>query len=251
MLLPRRMLRLVLLPLLLLAPLGSGAWAAPDASDRLADGLAAAAPLADREVIRLATRALACARRRGGGHERTLGVIDYSRPSTEQRLWVFDLERQTLLFQEWVAHGRNTGGNHAGQFSNRNGSLMSSLGGFHTAGTYVGRNGYSLRLQGLEPEFNGNAYARAIVIHGAPYVSEDLIRAQGRLGRSFGCPAVRPAVARRLIDTLDQGSFVFAYYPDPHWLAASPLLGDCAGEGPTVAALPGGAPVGKASASSR
>lgn len=200
---------------------------APDASDPLASALAAAAPSADREVIRLATRALSCVRQRGGGDERTLGVIDYSRPSTEQRLWVFDLREEKLLFQEWVAHGRNTGDNHAERFSNRPGSLMSSLGGFEAVGTYVGHNGYSLRLQGLEPGFNDRAYERAIVIHGAPYVSEDLIRTQGRLGRSFGCPAVRPEIAHRLIDALNESAFVFAYYPDPHWLASSPLLGDC------------------------
>lgn len=221
-------LRLVCLPLLLWSLHGSAARAAPDVSDRLAATLAAAAPSADREVIRLATHALSCARRRGGGgDERTLGVIDYSRPSTEQRLWVFDLHEERLLFQEWVAHGRNTGDNYAERFSNRPGSLMSSLGGFEAAGTYVGHNGYSLRLHGLEPGFNDRAYERAIVIHGAPYVSESLIRTQGRLGRSFGCPAVRPEIARPLIDTLNESSFVFAYYPDPQWLASSPLLGDC------------------------
>lgn len=220
-------LRLACLPLLFWSLHASAARTAPDVSDRLAATLAAAAPSADREVIRLATHALSCVRRRGGGDERTLGVIDYSRPSTEQRLWVFDLHEEKLLFQEWVAHGRNTGDNYAERFSNRPGSLMSSLGGFEAAGTYVGHNGYSLRLQGLEPGFNDRAYERAIVIHGAPYVSESLIHTQGRLGRSFGCPAVRPEIARRLIDTLNENSFVFAYYPDPQWLASSPLLGDC------------------------
>lgn len=216
-------LRLACLPLLFWSLHASAARTAADVSDRLAATLAAAAPSADREVIRLATHALSCVRRRGGD-ERTLGVIDYSRPSTEQRLWVFDLHEERLLFQEWVAHGRNTGDNYAERFSNRPGSLMSSLGGFEAAGTYVGHNGYSLRLHGLEPGFNDRAYERAIVIHGAPYVSESLIHAQGRLGRSFGCPAVRPEIARRLIDTLNENSFVFAYYPDPHWLATSPLL---------------------------
>lgn len=220
-------LRLVCLPLLLCSSnSNAAARAAPDASERLAATLATAAPSADREVIRLATRALSCVRRRGG-EERMLGVIDYSRPSTEQRLWVFDLQEEKLLFQEWVAHGRNTGDNYAERFSNRPGSLMSSLGGFEAAGTYMGQNGYSLRLQGLEPGVNDRAYERAIVIHGAPYVSESLIRSQGRIGRSFGCPAVRPEIAHRLIDALNEHAFVFAYYPDEHWLATSPLLGDC------------------------
>lgn len=227
------LLRLVCLPLLLSSTLAPAARTAPDASDRLADTLSAAAPSADRDVIRLATRALSCVRRHGA-EEQVLGVIDYSRPSTEQRLWVFDLREERLLFQEWVAHGRNTGDNRAEHFSNRPGSLMSSLGGFATAGTYVGHNGYSLRLQGLEPGINDRAYERAIVIHGAPYVSQDLIRTQGRLGRSFGCPAVRPEIAHRLIDTLSENSFVFAYYPDPQWLSSSPLLGDCGDGGGAV-----------------
>jgi hypothetical protein len=220
-------LRLICLLLLFSCSVAAAAKTAPDASDRLAATLSAAAPSADSEVIKLATHALSCMHRRGGGNERMLGVIDYSRPSTEQRLWVFDLREEKLLFQEWVAHGRNTGDNYAEHFSNRPGSLMSSLGGFEAAGTYMGQNGYSLRLQGLEPGFNDRAYERAIVIHGAPYVSENLIRTQGRLGRSFGCPAVRPEIAHRLIDALNESSFVFAYYPDPQWLSTSPLLGDC------------------------
>ena len=153
-----------------------------------------------------------------------MSVIDYSRPSTQPRLWVFDLTQTKLLFEEWVAHGRNTGENLASKFSNRNGSYMSSLGAFRTQESYVGNNGYSLRLEGLEPGFNDQARTRAIVIHGAPYVSETLIRQQGRLGRSLGCPAVRPSVARPLIDTSRGGSFVFAYYPDQDWLHRSQLL---------------------------
>ena len=149
----------------------------------------------------------------------------YSRPSTQPRLWVFDLARQRLLFEEWVAHGRNTGENLASRFSNENGSYMSSLGAFRTREAYVGGNGYSLRLEGLEPGINDRARERAIVIHGAPYVSETLIRQQGRLGRSLGCPAVRTAVARPLIDTIRNGSFVFAYYPNQDWLRHSQLLG--------------------------
>ena len=220
-------LQLIGLPVLFCCSPAATARTIPAASDRLAATLAATAPSADREVLRLATHALSCVRQRHGGGERTLGVIDYSRPSTEQRLWVFDLREEKLLFQEWVAHGRNTGDNYAERFSNRPGSLMSSLGGFEAAGTYTGQNGYSLRLQGLEPGINDRAYERAIVIHGAAYVSENLIRTQGRLGRSFGCPAVRPGIAHRLIDALSENAFVFAYYPDEHWLTTSPLLGDC------------------------
>lgn len=230
--------------LMLSAPPGQAAvrtGATP--SDRLAAALAAAAPAADSKVIGLAAHALSCARRQNGSGERVLGVIDYSRPSTEPRLWVFDLLQEKLLFQEWVAHGRNSGDNRAERFSNAPSSLMSSLGGFETAGAYIGHNGYSLRLRGLEPGFNDHAYDRAIVIHGAPYVSQSLIHSQGRLGRSFGCPAVRPEIARRLIDTLSEGSFLFAYYPDPQWLEHSRLLGDCSGTETAAAAQPAAATV--------
>jgi len=201
------------------------------ATASLVDALQRQAPTLDPQVLSLATEALQCARRHQQVRpDAVLGVIDYSRPSTERRLWVFDLARQRLLFQEWVAHGRNSGDNLTARFSNSDGSNMSSLGAFTAQETYTGHNGYSLRLQGLEPGFNDRARDRAIVIHGAPYVSEAIIHSQGRLGRSLGCPAVRPAIARQLIDTLRDGSFVFAYYPDKQWLRQSRLLStDCGG----------------------
>ncbi len=219
---------------LALAASAGGAWAAPAALPpaQLADMLARAAPGADRKVLRLAATAMACALRRPelGIDPTRLSVIDYSRPSTEQRMWVFDLARQKLLFEEWVAHGRNSGGNQTEHFSNRDGSFMSSLGAFTARETYMGGNGYSLRLEGLEPGFNDHARDRAIVIHGAPYVNPTMARLQGRLGRSLGCPAVRLTVARPLIDSLRGGTLVFAYYPDKDWLARSQLLGpDCGG----------------------
>ena len=148
-------------------------------------------------------------------------MIDYSRPSTERRLWVFDLKKTVLLYAEYVAHGRNSGENFPNAFSNRESSHQSSLGLFATADTYNGGNGYSLRMDGLEPGVNDLARARAIVMHGAPYVDPVMAQRQGRLGRSFGCPAVRPAVANSVIDTLKEGQLVFAYYPDQQWLANS------------------------------
>lgn len=213
----------------LLASLLGAAHADGDDSS-LARALVHAAPAADANVVALATHALTCARSSGiAENARTLSVIDYSKPSTQARLWVFDLERQSLLFQEWVAHGRNSGDDLATHFSNHPGSLMSSLGAFVTEDTYIGHNGYSLRLRGLDAGFNDNADGRAIVMHGAAYVSADLIRSQGRLGRSFGCPAVRPTIAHQLIDAIRGGSFVFAYYPDRAWMTRSRFLGDCAG----------------------
>jgi hypothetical protein len=191
----------------------------------LAEQLRAAAPSANPKVLDLAARAAECARRQGllDGLNH-LAVIDYSLPSTQPRLWVFDLQRHLLLFQELVAHGRNTGEGRAERFSNVEGSKMSSIGLYQTADTYYGSNGYSLRLRGLDPGFNDNALARAIVMHGAPYVSQTIAERLGRLGRSWGCPALRPEVARTVIDTLKGGALLFAYYPDRKWLAESPFF---------------------------
>lgn len=211
---------------LLLAP----AAGSPD--DDLADRLARVAPAAGRDVLALAARALGCVRAADERSDpKTLSVIDYSRPSTERRLWVFDLAQEKLLFEEWVAHGRNTGDNDAHRFSNDAGSLMSSVGVYVTQDAYVGHNGYSLRLRGLDAGFNDNAAARAIVVHGADYVSEAVARGQGRLGRSFGCPAVRRDVAPALIDTIRDGSVVFAYYPLSQWLRTSRFIGGCGAGG--------------------
>jgi hypothetical protein len=191
----------------------------------LADTLVAAAPSANPKVLALAARAAECARKQGvlDGF-RHLAVIDYSLPSTQPRLWVFDVERGRLMFQELVAHGRNTGEARSERFSNAEGSHMSSIGLFKTLEPYYGSNGYSLRLSGLDPGFNDRALARAIVMHGAPYVSEAIAERLGRLGRSWGCPAVRPEVARMVIDTLKGGALLFAYYPDRKWLNESPYF---------------------------
>jgi hypothetical protein len=193
-------------------------------ADSLEVALAKAAPNANAKVIALAVRATQCTRAQGAAPAQRLAVIDYSLPSTEQRLWVFDLKKRKLLFHELVAHGRNSGENMATQFSNQNESFATSLGLYRTQQSYVGQNGYSLRMEGLEPGFNDNAFDRAIVIHGAPYVSPVLARANGRIGRSLGCPAVRPAIAHRLIDSMKDGQLLFAYYPDQRWLKSSSYI---------------------------
>lgn len=189
--------------------------------------LAALAPEADPEVIDAALSARRCAIARGlvDAAER-LAVIDFGRPSTEPRLWVFDLRRGELLFAEHVAHGRGSGENLAEAFSNVEGSHQSSLGLFVAAESYVGANGYSMRLDGLEPGLNDRARERAIVVHGADYVDPAMALQQGRLGRSFGCPAVRPAVAQPLIDTLRDGQLLYAHHPDTGWQRQSQLI-DC------------------------
>lgn len=184
--------------------------------------LAAAAPDANPKVIELALQAHECAIGTGVAPRATrLAVVDYSLPSTSKRLWVFDLKANKLMYNEYVAHGQGTGDNLARNFSNNDGSHQTSLGLFKTAETYNGGNGYSMRMDGLEKGTNDNARARAIVMHGAPYVSRAAIRALGRLGRSWGCPAVRKEIAKKMIDTLRGGSPIFAYYPDKNWLKES------------------------------
>ncbi len=183
----------------------------------------------DAGVFKLALGAAGCAVRAGVvAAPATLTVIDYSKPSTDKRLWVVDLATHALLYEELVAHGQGSGANVATTFSDEPNTHRSSLGLFVAEDTYVGHNGYSLRLDGLDRGFNDRARARAIVIHGARYVSAEFAHTQGRLGRSWGCPAVREAVARELIDHIKGGGLVFAYYPDPQWLASSQYLGGCA-----------------------
>lgn len=190
----------------------------------LAARLEAAAPDADPAVIALALEALQCATAGGMPASQKLAVIDYSLPSTQPRLWVFDLDSARLLFRELVAHGRNSGDNMTTHFSNTLNSRASSIGLFRTRETYQGSNGYSLRMDGLEAGVNDKALERAIVMHGAPYVNASVVEKQGRLGRSWGCPAVREGVARQIIDTLKGGQFLFSYYPDRNWLTSSRYL---------------------------
>jgi hypothetical protein len=180
------------------------------------------------DVLMLALQATVCAARSGEiGFPPTLTLIDYSRPSVEPRLWTFDLSTGDLLFKELVAHGRNTGENLAKSFSNEMNSRQSSIGLFVTDEPYVGSNGYSLRLDGLDPGFNDRARARAIVMHGAPYVNAEIAARQGRIGRSWGCPALRADIARRVIDRIRGGSVIFSYYPDRDWLETSRFLKGC------------------------
>jgi hypothetical protein len=183
------------------------------------------APGLKADVLKLAMNAAKKAQEKGLVQRRDLlTVIDYSIPSSQPRLFVFDLASKRLLFRELVAHGKNSGNDITTAFSNDPGSLESSLGLFVTADTYSGHNGYSLRLKGLEEGFNDMAWDRAIVLHGAEYVSYEAVKVLGRLGRSWGCPAVSSLVSKKIIDTIRGGSAVFAYYPDKAWLATSVFL---------------------------
>jgi hypothetical protein len=171
------------------------------------------------KVLAMALDAVSCARARGvEGRDDLLTVIDYSLPSTEPRLWVLDLARGEVLYRELVAHGRGSGDKYATRFSNVNDSHQTSLGLFLTGGTYEGGNGYSLKLKGLDEGINDLAEKRYIVMHGAWYVSAEHARNQGRLGRSWGCPALSQASARPVIDTIKGGSFIFSYSGDENWI---------------------------------
>jgi hypothetical protein len=214
------------LRLALLLPFALACLLPPAArADELLATLARSAPDLDRKVLSLALSARACALAGGDEDASTrLAVIDYSRPSTLKRLWVFDVAKRKLLYAEHVAHGRGSGGDLATAFSNVEGSHQSSLGLFAAAETYTGENGYSLRLDGLEPGINDRARERLLVMHGADYVDPVQARRQGRLGRSWGCPAVRRAVAEGVIDSLKDGQLVFAYADDAAWLQGSRML---------------------------
>ena len=154
-----------------------------------------------------------------------LAVIDYSLPSTEPRLFVIDPSDGTVLRSSLVAHGRESGQNMAERFSNEPGSKMSSLGFFVTEETYQGQHGYTLRLRGLEDGINDLAKDRLIVIHGAWYVSEDFIARHGRLGRSWGCPALPLESSKAIIDLIKDGTCLFVHGTDPAYLENSRFLG--------------------------
>jgi hypothetical protein len=181
------------------------------------------------EVLKLAFEAYAEALTEGRVLRERLTVIDYSLPSYEKRLWVIDIPLAKVLFEEIVAHGmgspRGSGGDmeRATAFSNLFGSRKSSLGIFLTAETYLGRHGYTLKLDGLEQGINDNARERLIVVHGADYVTAARAR-DHMVGRSWGCPAVRPKIAHALIDAIKGGSALWIYYPDEEWLEASEYL---------------------------
>jgi hypothetical protein len=178
----------------------------------------------DDKVLRLSLLAYQNAMKKGLPTKPLLTVIDYSKPSTEKRLWVFDLKNGKTLFNTWVSHGKNSGGISPTSFSNRSGSLKSSFGVFITEHPYMGGNGYSLRLKGLERGINDNAYNRNVVVHGARYVNPEVIKSYGRIGRSWGCPAVSLNLIKPLINTIKDQTIFFVYYPDRNWLSHSQFL---------------------------
>ena len=153
-----------------------------------------------------------------------LSIVDFSQPSSNKRLYVIDLKNYKVLFNTWVAHGRNSGRDMAQSFSNQESSFKSSPGFYLTGNTYRGGHGYSLRLAGLENGINDNAFNRAIVMHGAEYVNPALIASQGYIGRSLGCPAVPVKLATPIINTIKDGSLLFIYHPGSSYLERSTVL---------------------------
>ena len=205
------------------------------------------ADVPDRQDVALAVEAAACAqlyrtmqlegivgwdafRQAVTGYHKIAGrkrdvltLIDFSRPSTEKRLFVFDMKQHRLLFSSVVSHGKNSGGVYATSFSNQNGSYKSSLGFYLTENTYQGGNGYSLILNGLEKGINDKAKERSIVVHGASYANPT-VAASGRLGRSLGCPALPTKLAKPIINTIKDGSVMFIYANNSSYLAQSDIL---------------------------
>ena len=184
------------------------------------------------QILAEALDAMACAKASGtSGRDDLLTIIDYSLPSTQPRLWVLDLARGEVLFHELVAHGAGTGENYATRFSNVKDSRQTSLGLFLTGGTYQGGNGYSLKLKGLDAGLNDRAEERHIVMHGAWYVSQEQIRSQGRLGRSWGCPALSQEIAATVIDTIKGGTFVYSHHASQSQVRRASSGGSCAAPG--------------------
>lgn len=161
----------------------------------------------------------------GKVNKEILTIIDFTQSSTEKRMWVIDMKKNEIIFQTVVSHGRNSGKEFANDFSNVPETNKSSLGFYKTAETYMGANGLSLRLDGLEPGINDNARSRAIVIHGADYADENLALKQGYLGRSLGCPALPLKNHKEIIEFIKEESCLFIYHDDSNdYLNKSKLL---------------------------
>jgi hypothetical protein len=182
------------------------------------------APGLDKQALKLALAAYRKATLSGETKKPILTVIDYSKPSSSERLWVFDVTHEKLLLHTYVAHGKNSGGTTPTHFSNQNESKETSLGTYVTQDTYIGAHGYSLNIKGLEKGFNDQAYTRRVVVHGASYVEPEFIKSLGHAGRSFGCLAVAQTLSKSFINLIKDGTVIFAYYPDKQYISHSHYL---------------------------
>lgn len=179
-----------------------------------------------RTIFELAIKGLKKLESKGKLQNPTIVTIaDYSQSSNKKRLYVIDLQNKKLLYNTYVAHGRNTGEEYAKSFSNKEGSLKSSLGFFITEHPIIGSHtGFSLMIEGVEKGFNDNAVKRAIIVHGADYANENYIKKYGRLGRSWGCPALPANLSKLIIETIKGGTCLFIYNPDNNYICRSSLL---------------------------
>ena len=179
----------------------------------------------DKNVLELAMKGFSKLANKGKlNRDSILTIVDFSRSSSEKRMYIIDLKNIELLFNSRVAHGKNSGMEYAHHFSNTAASHKSSLGFYITQSTYRGENGYSLRLQGVERNINDKALKRSIVIHGARYADENFLHEKGMLGRSFGCPAIPMENHKVIIDAIKEGSCLFIYSPNKKYLHLSTVL---------------------------
>ncbi|HEX7014804.1 MAG TPA: murein L,D-transpeptidase catalytic domain family protein [Cyclobacteriaceae bacterium] len=223
---PRRVLAGMLWAVLLLpAPTRANPFAHSVA--RVAESLYYSLPFQDKPDVDLLRRALSgyyqLKEQNRLSDKQIITIVDFRKASSERRLWVIDLANQKVRYYTLVAHGRNSGELFATRFSNRANSHQSSLGFYITGDMYYGKHGLSLKLYGAEKGINDQAEARAIVMHGADYVSESFVEKNGRLGRSFGCPAIPYRIHRKLIGDVAGGTCLFIYYPDGNYLRTSSL----------------------------
>jgi hypothetical protein len=170
------------------------------------------------------------------GTKKLITLVDFSKPSSQKRFYVIDLEKRKVVFHSLVAHGRNSGEDLANSFSNDDKSYKSSLGFYVTGETYEGKHGFSMRLDGMEKGINDNARERAIVMHAADYVNNDFVKVHGRLGRSHGCPALPEAINAQVIEMIKGGTCLFLYAPQQDYLSKSTFL-DVNAPGKMIAGL--------------
>jgi len=155
-----------------------------------------------------------------------LTIADFSQSSAEKRMYVIDLRHKRLLYRTYVAHGQNSGSEFADSFSNEPESFKSSLGFYVTKTTYLGRNGLSLRLNGVDNGYNDKALKRNIVLHGCAYVGEEYLQNFGASGTSLGCPALPLAISSQVIRAVKNGSCLFIYHPTQEYLDHSTVIND-------------------------
>ena len=216
--------------MLLIPIVNSARFAEFESGKLVVDDIYSLVKLADiglgRTVFELAIKGLKKLESKGKLQNPTIVTIaDYSQSSNKKRLYVIDLQNKKLLFNTYVAHGRNTGEEYAKSFSNKEGSLKSSLGFFITEHPIIGSHtGFSLMIDGVEKGFNDNAVKRAIIVHGADYATENYIKKYGRLGRSWGCPALPADLNKLIIETIKGGTCLFIYNPDNNYICRSSLL---------------------------